>query len=77
MGGELLGAAEQLGAAPLAGVDALVEGIGVLAGEGAFGALLAQNVVLECAQLLAPLGIRFDQCGLLGVIHVSSLGAFR
>lgn len=53
--GELVIAAEQLGATGLAAVSAGGRVVGVLAGEGTLGAAFAQYVELQGAELAAPL----------------------
>jgi hypothetical protein len=74
---ELLVAAEQLGAAGPARVDADGLGVGVLAGEGPLGAGLAEHLVLGRGELLPPLGLGLDDLAdaaggiVLGIGHLN------
>ena len=69
---ELRVAAEELGAAGAAGVDALGLGVGVLAAEGRLGAGLAQHLVLGGRQLRAPLLVgALDGIRLVGGVVVA------
>src|ERR1700694_3890229 len=89
MGFELLGAAEQLGTAGPALVDAFGVGVGVLAGERTLGAGLAQHREFLRRQLLAPLvvgqlhlGMRRSHAstlarGSFAVIHGGSMPCSR
>src|SRR4051794_36265626 len=52
-----LGAEQRLAAAHAA-VEAVIPGVPVRTGEGAFGAVLARHVILLRRQLAAPFGIR-------------------
>jgi hypothetical protein len=56
---ELLDRSEHHLAAPRAAIFARLSGVVVFTGEGPFGALLAQNVVLRRRELAAPLGVAF------------------
>src|SRR6185312_8029121 len=61
---------EQRFAAGSSGVDAVLMVIGISARKGTLGAMFAQHAVLLGRELLAPLGIAFDN-------HVSSFGIGR